>query len=163
MDGLDSYSSPINTHFRPHLVEVQKILLKEDQNILLLENKTQLQNIGECMEYALNHKVFADLVQFSKDNTPKDMFIICIEFLTTLCRSIKAVPLMHNNRVHAQLVKALQQMGNLIRSNDGKVRDEKGNIEELYVKTILEFVEMITDHALDKDREIVKFYAQSKY
>ena len=104
------------------------------------------------MEYALNHKVFSDLVELSHKNTPRDMFIICTEFLTTVCQSIKAIPIMHNNRIHVQLVKALQQMGGMIRSKD--------KVEELYIKTMLRFLDMITEHALNQDRQIVQFYTQ---
>ena len=155
--------SPLNCFIKPHLVEVRKILLREDETIYLVEHSSQLQNIGDCMEYALNIKMFAELAMLAKENKPRDMFIICTEFFTTVCGSIKAIPIMHNNRVHVQLVKVLKQMADLIR--DGGLVQENGgdgSVQETYVVTILTFIDMITEHALNKDREIVKFYAQSQ-
>ena len=43
-------------------------------------------------------------------------------------------------------------MGAMIRSKD--------KVEELYIKTMLRFLDMITEHALNQDRQIVQFYTQ---
>ena len=43
-------------------------------------------------------------------------------------------------------------MSGMIRSKD--------KVEELYIKCMLRFLDMITEHALNQDRQIVHFFTQ---
>lgn len=69
--------------------------------------------------------------------------------------------MIHNDRVHKQLSQLMKFMGDYIHNDMIEVNENQTDQNSFpYIQSILDFIEMITDIALDCDPEITKFFLE---
>lgn len=73
-----------------------------------------------------------------------------------MAMNIKSMPLIHNDKVHKSLLKMSKCIHMNIKENIIEINDPEQ--KSIYVRTILDFIRMITDLCVEKDPEISKFF-----
>ena len=104
-----------------------------------------------------------EMVALAQSDHPQSMFTICLDFIIVLAKKIKNMPLIHNDKVHRSLLQMAKYIHGYIKNDIIEVNDTEER--SMYVRTILDFIEMITELVLDRDPEISKFFIeeQSQY
>lgn len=117
-------------------------------------------SIGECMEYTIRNNVFMEMVALAQSDQPHGMFTICLDFMIVLAKKIRNMPLIHNDKVHRSLLQMAKCIHGYIKNDIIEINDPEER--SMYVRTILDFVRMITDLVLDRDPEICKFFIEEQ-
>ena len=141
----------IDIYLKPKIDNIKQILLEEDQ---------QDGSIGECMEYVQRKNVFMEMVAMAQTDMPHGMFTICLDFMIVMAKQIRNMDIIYNDKVH----KSLLQMSKCIHANIKNDIIEINDMDEtsMYVRTILDFMNMITDLVLNRNTQISKFFIEEQ-
>jgi hypothetical protein len=148
----------VELHIRPHLDEIRRVLLEEDREILKEPGEG---GIGDCIEFAMRKNFVVDLVSFAQSDHPKGMFELCVDFLTCVCGKVRSLQIMHNDRVHRQLLQLVKFLSDSISNDIIEVNSSSFDVEsKRRVSVLLDFVNMVISTALNSDRELTKFFIE---
>ena len=108
------------------------------------------------MVFALSENLFIEIIAMAQSDHPSGMFVVCLNMIIELALGIKSMPIIHNDKMHKSLLKVNQLIlshikENIIEINDPDQKDQK-------IRTILDFLKMLTDLSLDTNSDISKFF-----
>jgi len=145
----------IDFKLKPHLDNMQKILMEEDANLI----RQNLQGtIGECMEYAIANNIFMEVIALAQSDYPQGMFVPCLDFIIELASHIQSMPIIHNDKMHKSLLQVNKLILSYIKNDMLDINDPDSLNEQ--VRTILDFMKMLTHLSLDRNAEIAKFFIE---
>lgn len=130
----------------------------ENMKQLLLEEDMQQGSIGECIEYTIRNNVFMEIVAVAQSDAPHGMFAVCLDLMIVLARKIRNMPLIHNDKVHRSLLQMSKFIHAQIKNDVIEINDP--DERNMNIRTILDFVIMLTDLALDRDAEISRLFIE---
>jgi hypothetical protein len=128
------------------------MLLEED------EQSFSTGSIGECIEYMVRKNLFMEVCALAQSDHPHGMFSICLNFMIEIATKIKSMPIIHNDKVHRSLLQMTKCINGYIVNDIIDINDTDMKVE--YVRSILEFTNMITGLGTNRDPEISRFFIE---
>ena len=118
----------------------------------------QIGSVGDCMEYTIRNNIPMEMVALAQSNNPSGMFTVCLDFIIQLATKIKSIPIIHNDKVHRSLLQMTRCIHGQIKNDICDINDHE--MKNMYVRTVLEFTNMISELSTNKDAEISKFFIE---
>lgn len=111
MDQTEN-NNVVDLYLRPYIERISWILIEEDKT-----QRKEPGSIGDCLEYMIRHNVFMDITSLAQLDNPKGLFPMCMTFVMEMLQEIKAMALIHNDKVHRSLTQISRNLHSQLKND----------------------------------------------